>query len=242
MRIYCPAEIIGKETIVISAKNEIRHMRTVLRLKHGDMVEVFDGKEAEYKCKIKSLSKEKAELVILGKKQTLSSGPLRLTLACAIPKKAKMDFIVEKATELGVDTIIPLHTHRTIVELSGERAEHKVRRWQAIAQEASKQCGRIRLPQILPVSEFEDVVKKAKTYDLAIIFYVGAKVKTLREAFSGKKAHSVIVFIGPEGDFSEEEIRLSKQYGCAEASLGALTLKVDTAALASVAFLRLSRE
>ena len=240
MRLYCPAEIIGKDTIVISSKKEIRYMATVLRLKNGDVVEVFDGKSAEYKCKIKSLSKDKAELAILGRKQFLSSNALQLTLACAIPKKAKMDFIVEKATELGVDTIIPLHTHRTIVELSGERAEHRLQRWQAIAKEASQQCGRIKLPMVEAVAEFSDIVKRIKEYDMALIPYLGAGNQHIKDVAFKKGRKSILVFIGPEGDFSEEEIALAKENGCHGISLGELTLKVDTAAIAVVAFLKFS--
>lgn len=214
-------------------------MVSVLRLKEGDRIEVFDGKSMEYECRINRLCKDKADLAILSTKTAHSFKGAHITLACALAKKAKIDFIIEKATELGVDTVIPLHTQRTIVEVSGLKLGNRLKRWQNIALEASKQCGRIHLPKIEPVSEFKDVVLKAKEYELALIPHLGIKNKSLKDIVSKSNAASVIVFIGPEGDFSEEEIRLAKKNGCREVSLGELTLKVDTAAIAAVAFLRL---
>ncbi len=213
-------------------------MSCVLRLKKGDRLTAFDGESKEYECKIIALSEKKAELEIFKTKRAQFLEEVRITLACAIPKKAKMDFIVEKVTELGVHTIIPLHTHRTIVDLEGERARNRLRRWQAIAKETSKQCARIELPKIEAVTEFKDIVMRAKEYDMALIPHLGIKNVYLKDIVLKNSPKSVIVFIGPEGDFSEAEIRQAKENGCQGVSLGALTLKVDTAAIAVAAFLR----
>ncbi|HAH21913.1 MAG TPA: hypothetical protein DCL49_13570, partial [Candidatus Omnitrophica bacterium] len=173
---------------------------------------VFDGESQEYECVIDSIAKDKAELSVV---KTRKAVPVKLdlTLACALPKKVKMDYIIEKTVELGVDRIIPIKTERTIVEYSPEKAKEKLKRWQAIAIEASKQCGRIKLPQIEPISEFNKVVTQAKDYKLAVIPYLGLDNKPLKDIFHDFRPASVIIFIGPEGDFSPREIKLAKENG-----------------------------
>ena len=199
---------------------------------------VFDGESQEYECVIDDIAKDKAELSVLKVRKT-ASAELTLTLACALPKKVKMDYIIEKTVELGVDRIIPIKTERTIVEYSSEKAKEKLKRWQAIAIEASKQCGRIKLPEIEPISEFSKVVSRVKNYELAVIPHLGPGNKPLKEVFRDSRPSSVIIFIGPEGDFSGREIKLAKENGCIGVSLGDLVLKVDTAAISVVAFSRL---
>jgi len=238
MRIYCPSTKIIRDKIVILDPCQIHHLSSVRRLKKGDRVVVFDGESQEYECVIDSIAKDKAELSVV---KTRKAVPVKLdlTLACALPKKVKMDYIIEKTVELGVDRIIPIKTERTIVEYSPEKAKEKLKRWQAIAIEASKQCGRIKLPQIEPISEFNKVVTQAKDYKLAVIPYLGLDNKPLKDIFHDFRPASVIIFIGPEGDFSPREIKLAKENACIGASLGDLVLKVDTAAISVIAFSRL---
>ena len=238
MRIYCPATNIIRDKIVILDPGQIHHLSSVRRLKKGDRVLVFDGKSQEYECVIDNITKDKAELSVVKARKAV---PVKfdLTLACALPKKVKLDYIIEKTVELGVDRIIPIKTARTIVEYSPEKAKEKLKRWQAIAVEASKQCGRIKLPEIELISEFSKVVSQAKNYELAVIPHLGPGNKSLKEVFCDFKPSAIIIFIGPEGDFSPQEIKLAKENGCIGASLGDLVLKVDTAAISVVAFLRL---
>ena len=238
MRIYCPRANITRDRIIISDPGQIHHLSSVKRLKKGDRVVVFDGESQEYECVIDSIAKNKVELSVLKVRKT-ASAELTLTLACALPKKVKMDYIIEKTVELGVDRIIPIKTERTIVEYSPDKAKEKLKRWQAIAIEASKQCGRIKLPQIEPISEFSKVVSQVKNYELAVIPHLGPGNKPLKEVFRDSRPSSVIIFIGPEGDFSGREIKLAKENGCIGASLGDLVLKVDTAAISVIAFSRL---
>lgn len=240
MRIYCAPENITQDKIVLLDKQQIHHLTKVMRLKKDDAVTIFDGKSKEYDCVIQRITEDKVELAILKIKKVSFGGNLNIALACAIPKNAKMDYIVEKTTELGVDTIIPLLTKRTIVELSYDRAASRIKRWQKIAQEAAKQCGRIRLPKIKPVARFEEAIRCAKGYELAIIPNLAEKTRRISDAISNFKGKSVIAFIGPEGDFTEEEIALAKDSGCVAVSLGELTLRVDTAAISVVSFLRLN--
>lgn len=240
MRIYCPPKNITSSKIIISDKKQLHHLAAVMRHKQGDRLFVFDGESKEYECKICTLAKDRAELSILSVKEYSPAKGPSISLACAMPKKTKMDYIIEKATELGVERIIPLKTQRTIVELSPERLIHKLSHWQNIINEASKQSARIRLPQLEPVSSFKNAIREAKAYDLALIPHLGAGNRHIKDVVSNFRGKSAIVFIGPEGDFTEREISLAKAYGCVAVSLGENVLKVDTAAIAVVAFLRFS--
>jgi 16S rRNA (uracil1498-N3)-methyltransferase len=240
VRIYCPPRDIKSNKITLSGQGQLHHLITVMRRKKGDTIFVFDGVAKEYECKIDKLARVRADLTVIDvRKYTLSHAP-GISLACAIPKKAKMDYIIEKATELGVERIIPLKTERTYFEVSAQRLEKKIIRWQSIIKEASKQSARIKLPCLSPVSLFNNAIKEAKGYDLAIIPHLGAGNKCIKDAISNFKGKSVIVFIGPEGDFSADEIKKAKENGCIPVSLGEFILKVDTAAIAAVSFLRLS--
>ena len=241
MRIYCPPENISKNTITILDKNQIRHLSQVMRLKVGVRLRIFDGQSREYECVISAIDRNRVTLAIQGVRKIAEDKSLSIALACAIPKKAKIDFIIEKAAELGVDRIIPLRTERTIVKIEPEGAQRKLKRWQAIAREAAKQCGRITLPVLDPVTPFKEALSRIKEYDLSLIPNLGADTQNINEIMSNFKGRSIIIFIGPEGDFSESEIALSKAAGVRGASLGDLTLKVDTAAIAVVSFLRFLR-
>lgn len=241
MRIYAPAQAVTKSRIFISDSRQVHHLADVCRLKAGDALVVFDGISSEYECVIEQISRDRADLSILKARKTVQPKASGITLACAIPKKAKMDYIVQKVTELGVERIIPLHTERTVVELKEDSAANKLRRWQAIAMEASKQCGRVKLPVIEPVSEFKDVAARIQDFDLAIMPHLGIDNIALSDAVRNSQAARIIVFIGPEGDFSESEVMLAKAKGCIGVSLGNLVLKIDTAAIAVVSFLRLRK-
>lgn len=238
MRIYCPPENIAKNKITLLDKKQIHHLVDVARFRVGDRLYVFDGRTQEYECVIDKIVQDKVVLTIHKVKKISEDKILHIALACAIPKKAKIDFIIEKATELGVERIIPLQTERTIVKISENSLDSKLRRWQAVAREAAKQCGRIKLPQVEPAAGFNSAISMSKDYDLAIIPHLGARNRHIKDVVSNFKGKSVIVFIGPEGDFTEREISISRACGCLSVSLGKNVLKVDTAAIAVVAFLR----
>lgn len=216
--------------IIIKDKSEIHHLKNVLRLKKDDEVVVFDGKGKEYQARIKSLSELGVEFAVINRKQNKRQKSLEIVLACALPKKFKFDLVVEKATELGVDRIIPLKTSRTIVDLKGGRAEKKINRWQQIAINASKQCQRTTVPRIEGVTLFNQAVGEIKKYHLALIPCLAGKRKKIEEVLMGFKGKSIIVFIGPEGDFTPQEVQLAVKSGCQPVTLGNRVLKVDSAA------------
>lgn len=202
-------------------------------------MDVFDGKDNEYACKIEKIYRGSLELETIETMKGFQN-PCQITLACAVVKNSRFDYLIEKAAELGVKRIIPMRTQRTIVKLSQDRKLIKLNRWKIISQEASKQCERIDFPEIEPVGEFKGLLNRIGSYDLAIMPNLGLGNRDIAEAVKDFKGSSILVFIGPEGDFSQEEIDSAVQKGSKGVSLGNLVLKTDTAAIAVLSYLRLN--
>jgi len=228
-RFFVPFEDI-KDKVLISDGKEVHHIRDVLRLKKDRKVIIFDGKGKEYDAAITSISDSEVELKVLNKRTAAGAKDAEICLACALPKRAKFDFIVEKATELGVSRIIPLKTSRTIVDLKGDREEKRISRYQEIAVNASKQSQRNSVPKIERVFSFKEALAEIKQYELAIIPCLSGQRQKIEEALLTFKGKSIIVFIGPEGDFTSQEVALAVKAGCQSVSLGSRVLKVDSAA------------
>lgn len=235
-RFFCPPENISDKIITINDKKEIHHMVDVLRFDVGSSLVIFNGEGLEFEGKIKEISKNNIKIIIENKYQSKKK-PFEITLACAVPKKAKFDFIVEKLTELSVDKIIPLETERSEVRYNKERMLDKVSHWRQVAIAASKQSRRSHIPQIEEVRNFKNVISKLENYDLALFPTLEGERVHMDEALKGFKGKSIIIFIGPEGDFSDDEADLARKSGCTLVTLGENVLKVDTAAITVVAVL-----
>ncbi len=251
-RFYCSPQNISSRQIDILDKNELHHLRDVLRLKYQDKVVVLDGNGREFVCEIKHIDKNCAKLDII-ERHTFKRD-FKLTVACALPKKSKIDFIVEKLTEIGVDKIILLKTERTEVNLKD--STRKIARLTKIAESALKQSGNLFLPQISFLN-FKGLLKLKKDagydastplsinpewsrrIDLAIIPNLTSDTQNIKDVLEKKSAKNILVAVGPEGDFSENEIGLAKQAGFVSVSLGSAVLKVDTAAIVAAGFIKL---
>jgi 16S rRNA (uracil1498-N3)-methyltransferase len=216
------------QQLVLSAA-EAHHATHVLRLKPGDTVNVFDGRGHEAQCRVG----EAGKLVLL---QQSSTPPLprRVTLAQAVPKK-NMDLIVEKATELGVTAIIPLLSERTIVQL--DENARKLERWRDIALESCKQCGNNWLPVIEPPRKVPAFLADTGPFDLKLIASLQPGAQPLQAILGETRPQSVLVLIGPEGDFTPAEISSAKNAGCWPLSLGPLVLRAETAAIYALSIL-----
>jgi 16S rRNA (uracil1498-N3)-methyltransferase len=218
---------------------EAHHALHVLRLKVGDTLNVFDGRGHEAQCAIAEISKDIVRLKVL-KQTTTPALPCRITLAQAIPKKS-MDLIVQKATELGVASIVPLASERTLVKL--EEDSKKMDRWREIALESCKQCGNNWLPEIQSPQKAHDFLGALPKSDLKLIGSLQPDAKPLKAILSGASASghsgisSVLVLIGPEGDFTPAELGLAKSAGCLPLSLGSLVLRAETAAIYALSIL-----
>ena len=229
-RFYAPKENVKGSLIYIDGQ-EARHILNVMRLRENDKVVVFDGTGKEYtgfikKTKPKSLTVE----IITTRAPRIDTIP-EITLAQAIPKKEKMDYRIEKATELGVHTIIPLVTERTIVRFENDKAIERIARWKKIVVATAKQCGRADVPQIKDVRKFYNVIDSVNKFDMALMACLSEDTIAFKEAIPDFKTGKIIVFIGPEGDFTPDEILMARDTSCKLISLGSRTLKSDTAGL-----------
>lgn len=240
-RFYCPALNDEDPIVRIHDKKEIHHCKDVLRLKPGDTIDLFNGKGREATGTIISLTKKEASIEI-DSYQVSQGGKITVILACAIPRRAKFETIIEKTTELGIDEIIPLVTHRTEFSVGEDKLQRKNLRYQTVAINAVKQTRRKTIPLIYPITPLKEVLKAIEKNDLALLLCLSGQRKKLKEVLlrNDVKVRRIIYLIGPEGDFTNEEIALAKAAGCIPISLGATILKVDTAAIAVLSFIRLT--
>lgn len=235
-RFFVPKESVTGKLITIGGK-EAHHIIDVMRLKVLDKVVTFDGTGKEYTGFIREIKTRSAIIEIVETKTPSDKEASRLTLLQAIPKKDKMDYIVEKATELGVFSIIPLVTKRTIPDWDEPKKKTALERWRKIAMEASKQCGRSDIPKIDEIKQFSAITADISNYDMALIAALDDSAIKLKDALKGFGAGSVAIAIGPEGDFTPDEIKEAKESGYKLVNLGPRVLKSDTAGLFVLAIL-----
>jgi 16S rRNA (uracil1498-N3)-methyltransferase len=218
---------------------ELQHLRRVLRLAPGDRITIFDDAGWEHEALICSLSTERAEVRIIRSYQAQRESALDLTLALGITKGDKMDFVVEKATELGVCRIVPFASAYAVAKLEGGRAEKRAARWHKIALSAAKQSGRTRIPEILPPSEFRDFIAQTQADALKLIFWEKETEQTLNHVHATRPtARSVMAVIGPEGGYSDDEIALARDYEFNPVSLGRRILRAETAAVTALSLVQ----
>lgn len=223
----------GRATI---AGPELEHLRRVLRLTVGDAVILFDDGGFEHEAVIRSLNTDRGELEIGRSYQAGRESPLALTLALGLTKGEKMDFVVEKATELGVQRIQPFTSSFTVPKLDDKKIITRTERWQKIALSAAKQSGRTQVPEILPLCDFAQMVAGAGAQDLKLLFWEKETARTLRqihEAHTG--ANSILVAVGAEGGLSDGEAQLALARGFDTVHLGQRILRAETAAVAVLA-------
>ena len=219
----------------ISDVREIHHLRNVLRLKKGDAITVFDGAGKQAAATILKIEPARVILQIEGV-ETESLEQPRIVLACAIPKKSKFESIIEKCTELGVDEIIPLKTERTIIKVPKEQIPRKIQRYRTVAVNAAKQSARNTIPSIRTICAFAEAVESLPDDGAAFIPTLGEKKHHLKTVLQGLSAPKTLTFfIGPEGDFTVQEVALAQNKGVVPVSLGRQVLKVETAAMTVVA-------
>jgi len=223
-----PRIFVTKDQIPNISGSDVHYLRDVLRMRIGDPLELLDGTGNIYEAKILKMEKEKITCEIISLRQQESEPKVKVTLAQALPKASKMDLVVEKATELGVERIIPMLTERTVAK------RVKLDRWRRLAKEAAEQSGRAIIPEIFDLTPFEEILKIKSRFDLALIPWELEKEKTLKQAlrdFLTPQSPNILVAIGPEGGFSQKEIELAKNAGFVSISLGKRILRTETAGL-----------
>jgi 16S rRNA (uracil1498-N3)-methyltransferase len=227
--------VLGR-TIVVGGQ-EAHHILDVMRLKPSDEIVAFDGTGKEYFGIIKSAKKRSVLIDIIRTAEPEIRTGVKITLIQAVPKKAKMDYIVEKATELGASAIIPVFTDRTIPDWDDNKKLSHLLRWRKIALEASKQSSRKEIPAVSGLKRFSESIRDAGDFDLALIATLAKGAGRLKDVISGFGGRSIAIAIGPEGDFTSEEITEARAMGFNPVSLGSRILRSDTAGLAVLAML-----
>jgi 16S rRNA (uracil1498-N3)-methyltransferase len=216
---------------------DAHHCADVLRLEPGNKVVIFDGKGNEAAAELLAVSRKHARLAI-GSRSATAKPRCAITLAQAIPKARNMDLIIQKGVELGASSIIPILSERTVVRLEDEGdAVRKQQRWQSIAIEACKQCGQNWMPEIGLPRTTRELLSHPPQADLFLIASLQPDARAMKQVLAayqsakGELPGSVIVMVGPEGDFTPAETALAKSAGAAPITLGPIILRTETAAL-----------
>jgi 16S rRNA (uracil1498-N3)-methyltransferase len=210
---------------------ELHYLRDVLRLRRGARVEVFDGEGRSFEAELATIGPGGADLVLRDASAQRHESPLELTLAVAMAKAAKLDWVVEKATELGVTRIMPFASERAIAAI--ERGTSRIERWRRIAGAAAAQCGRVRCPEVLATESFARLMPLAASHDRALLF--SAKGGESLGDRDDRAVRSIVVVTGPEGGFSANEVTQAARAGFSLATLGPRVLRAETAAIVAVA-------
>ncbi len=233
-RFFTDQENITDRYIYITDREDLHHMKKVLRIRRGDTVEVSDGEQWEYEAEVEDFDETSAKLRILDKQKFAREPALRVTLFQGMPKAGKMDLIIQKCVELGVYSIVPVFMDRCDVKDHG-KMEKKAERWQKISDEACKQCRRGIIPEVkLPVKDPE-MLSMLEDFDLVLFPYENEEEYSIRDALEKLKdrPETAAIVIGPEGGFSDREAQLLQKYECV--TLGKTILRTETAGMAALA-------
>jgi 16S rRNA (uracil1498-N3)-methyltransferase len=240
LRRFFVREIVEKNGSCLITGSEARHIAKSLRMGRGDRIILLDGQGARYQSVIESVRPQGVRVKIENPLPSPSPSPLRITLCQALLKTRAMDLVIEKTSELGVHSIHPFVSERTVVKLGAQKAEDRVRRWQEISHSATTQSDRRAPAKIGPLLSFTDLIKKYKKESaFKVIFWEdeeGNDLKGLLEKSSSMT--EAIGIVGPEGGFTREEILTAKESGFTSVSLGQRILKAETAAMTITAIIQ----
>lgn len=232
-RLYCPQPLVPGTSIDLS--EAVAHHLYVLRLQAGDALTLFNGEGNQYQAELVTLDKRRASARVRAEVAFDAELPYAITIAQALPEASKMDWIVEKAVEMGVAAIVPLAAQRCVVRLSAERAEKKMAHWQGIIVAAAEQSGRNRLTRLAPPAAFHDWTAQ---HDLhRRILLTPRAEQTLSQWARHQPPQAISLMIGPEGGFTEQEEEIALSRGALALGMGTRILRTETAAIAAVSAL-----
>jgi 16S rRNA (uracil1498-N3)-methyltransferase len=234
-RFYLPPGRCQGTSLSLTGR-EAHHALHVVRVRRGERVVVLDGEGLNCECQVEELARDQLSLKVLEKRLAAALAG-QITLVQAIPKGKLFESIIQKATELGAFRIIPLLTERTVAKVNKADAHEKVEKWRSVAIEAIKQCGSPWIPQIEAPVTLQEFFSAKPVVDLALVGSLQGDARHPRNCFEaferqhGRKPKSVLVAVGPEGDFAEEELAALQSAGAQPISLGPLVLRTETAAV-----------
>lgn len=210
---------------------DARHICKVLRGRVGDTLMITNGEGADFSASITACTPEKIDLIIGEEIPGQTESPIDITLCTGMLKDKKMDLIIKHVTQLGITQWIPFFCDRSVPKPDTRRMEKRTARWQAIAQESLKQCGRSRLPQITLPAAYDRMLEHASLSAVKIAFWEQSHEPL--EKIHSKKPASISILIGPEGGFTQQEIDSAQKHGFKDFSLGPRILRAETAAISS---------
>lgn len=235
-RFFVNKDNVKNSSIFITDKDDIKHITKVLRLDIGDLIDISDSIEFEYETEIISIDRDYIEVKVLNKKKFTREPQTKITLFQGIPKQGKMETIIQKSVELGVNAIVPIFTERTVVTDKGN-FKSKVERWQKIADESVKQCKRGIIPKINQSSTLMEIMKEIGQYELVLFPYENEEAFTIKDCLRNLdvKPQRIAIIIGPEGGFSDKEAEMIKNAGAKCVTLGKTILRTETAGIVTIA-------
>ncbi len=218
--------------------SEVHHLRTVLRLTPGDIIEVLDGKGRCCEVELKLVNSERASGKILAQKGAQVESPVAITMGLALLKGKAMDTALRKAVELGVYRVVPVMSVRTVVKLKPDEIPSRVERWNEIVKDAVKQCGRVRVPEVANPETVLTFCQSSGESSMKLLFWENETETLLSDITEAAPLKAIDCLIGPEGGFSEEEVRQAKEAGFLPVSLGPRILRAETAPLVALTLLQ----
>ena len=230
-RLFVPGERLGGPRLTLTGP-EHRHIGLVLRARPGDPLTLFDGAGGEVEAEVIRVDRTETELA-LGARRAVAGPAASLTLLCAVPRGPRMDFLVQKTSELGVARIVPVVTERSVARPGAEAGKRS--RWEKIAREAARQCGRADLPLVDPPAELAEALAGPNLPARRLALFEGERSRSLRAALDGTQPAATALLIGPEGGFAPAELVVARAAGFEAVGLGERILRVETAAIVAVA-------
>ena len=234
---------LDDKTLYIDGE-DVKHISKVLRYGQGDEIEVCDSNGHEYICRIESVDKTRIDLSIVDEVDINRESRIRVSLYQGVPKSTKMDIILQKLTEAGVDEIVLVNTKRSVVNIKGDKADKKFDRWERIIYEAAKQSKRGLIPKLRGILSFKEALEDMGKNDINICPYEVEKSLGIKEALQTGQVKKILenkdevrvgIFIGPEGGFAEEENEMVKAAGIASVTMGPRIFRTETASIVATA-------
>jgi RNA methyltransferase, rsmE family len=234
---------LDDKTLYIDGE-DVKHISKVLRYGQGDEIEVCDSNGHEYICRIESVDKTRIDLSIVDEVDINRESRIRISLYQGVPKSTKMDIILQKLTEAGVDEIVLVNTKRSVVNIKGDKADKKFDRWERIIYEAAKQSKRGLIPKLRGILSFKEALEDMGKNDINICPYEVEKSLGIKEALQTDQVKRILenkdevrvgIFIGPEGGFAEEENEMVKAAGISSVTMGPRIFRTETASIVATA-------
>lgn len=231
-RFFTPKNNINLEqnTCIIEGE-DVKHISRVLRSRENDKLEVCDMDNNEYICEIREINKDNILLDIIEKVNIKRESNLKVKLYQGMPKGTKMELILQKLTEIGVDEIVLVQTKRSVTKIDNKKEDKKIERWERIIYEAAKQSKRGKIPKLTGVLTFKEALADMQNNDLNICPYENERTISIKEAIKDSSANTIGIFVGPEGGFEEEEVEKIQEIDGKVVSLGPRILRTETASV-----------